>query len=174
MADKTSTADLSVRASFAVAQGVLIAMSLPLFYAVMPESVRTMLPLYLFLIIPILSFGTSIFMNWFLQYMYCQTVSVGTISIGALMSPGLVLLLSFLSYFLPFLRSPISQLFSESPKGSSSMPGAGQGSPSMAGAGQGSPEEATFARELWGYCFYLFWGGLYGQTVASGMASACA
>lgn len=154
MADKTSTADLTVRASFAIAQGTLIAMSLPLLYAVMPESVRTMLPFYLFLIIPILSFATSIFMNWFLQYMYCQSVSLGTISLGASMSPLLVILLSLLSYFLPFLRTPVSQLFTELP--------------------QGSPEEAKFARELWGYCFYLFWGGLYGQTVASGMASACA
>lgn len=154
MADKSSTADLTVRASFAIAQAVLIAMSLPLFYAVMPQSVRTMLPLFLFAVIPLLSFLTSMFMNWFLQYMYCQSVSVGTISLGASMSPLLVILLSLFSYFLPFLRTPVSQLFTELP--------------------QGSPEEATFARELWGYCFYLFWGGLYGQTMASGMASSCA
>jgi hypothetical protein len=153
MADKTSTADLTVRASFAVAQAVFIAMSLPLFYALLPDSVRTMLPLFLFVIIPILSFLTSMFMNWFLQYMFCGGVSVGTISMAAGMSPLLLIVLSLLSYFLPFLRSPVTQLFSELP--------------------QESPEEAKFGRELWGYCFYLFWGGLYGQTVASGMAAVC-
>ena len=153
MADKTSTADLTVRASFSVAAAVLIAMSLPLMYAIVPDSVRTMLPLFLFVIIPILSFLTSMFMNWFLQYMYCKSVSAGTISMAAGMSPLLIVVLSLFSYFLPFLRSPVTQLFAELP--------------------QDSPEEAKFARELWGYSFYIFWAGLYGQTLASGMIAAC-
>jgi hypothetical protein len=73
------------------------------------------------------------------------------------MSPLFICILSLLAYFLPFLRSPVTQLFAEMP----------QGSPAMT-------EDATFARELWGYCFYLFWGGLYGQTMGSGMAAVCA
>ena len=154
MADKPSTADLTVRASFSVAQAVFIAMSLPLLYAIVPDSVQTMLPLFLFVVLPILSYLTSMFMNWFLQYMYCRSVSVGTIAMAAGMSPLFIVLLSLLAYFLPFLRSPITQLFPELPKE--------------------SPEDATFARDLWGYCFYLFWGGLYGQTMGSGMAAVCA
>jgi hypothetical protein len=153
MADKTSTADLTVRASFSVAQAVLVAMSLPLVYAIVPDSVRTMMPLFLFVVIPIFSFLTSMFMNWFLQYMYCGAVSIGTISLAAAMSPLLLVILSCLAYFLPFLRSPVTQLFSELP--------------------QESPAEAKFTRDIWGYCFYLFWGGLYGQTIASGMTAAC-
>ncbi len=153
MADKTKTADLSVRALFSLVQGALIAMSLPLFYAFLPDSVRNMTAMYLFLILPILSFLTSLFLNWFLQYMYCGAVSVGTLSIGASMSPLFIFLFSGLSYFLPFLRSPVTQLFTELP--------------------QESPEDAKFAREIWGYCFYIFWAGLYGQTLASGMVSAC-
>lgn len=155
MADKTKTADLTVRASFSVVQGALIAMSLPLFYAFLPASVRDMLPLYLFVIIPIFSFLTSMFLNWFLQFMYCGAVSVGGISLAASMSPLLSFVFSGLVYFIPFLRSPVTQLITEIP----------QDTP--------NPEEAKFARELWGYCFYLFWAGLYGQTVASGMVAAC-
>jgi hypothetical protein len=134
-------------------QGALVAMSLPLFYAFLPDSVRNMIPLYLFVIIPILSFLTSLFLNWFLQYMYCGAVSISNLSIGASMSPLFIFGISGLSYFLPFLRSPVTQLLTELP--------------------QGSPEDALFAREIWGYCFYLFWAGLYGQTLATGMVSAC-
>ena len=153
MADKTKTADLSVRALFSLVQGALIAMSLPLFYAFLPDSVRNMIALYLFVIIPILSFCTSLFLNWFLQYMYCGAVSVTSISIGASMSPMLVFVFSIFTYFLPFLRSPVTQLLTELP--------------------QDSPEDAKFAREIWGYCFYIFWAGLYGQTLASGMLAGC-
>jgi len=153
MADKTKTADLTVRASFSLVQGALVAMSLPLFYAFLPDSVRNLLALFLFIVIPVLSFLTSMFLNWFLQYMYCGSASASAISIGASISPLLVFVLGGLSYFLPFLRTPVTQLFTELP--------------------QGSPEEAMFAREIWGHCFYLFWAGLYAQTVASGMMSAC-
>jgi Zn-dependent protease len=154
MADKTTTPDISVRAIFAIVQGALIAMSLPMMYAFFPDAVRNMLWLFLFILIPVFSFLTSMFLNWFLQYMYCGSVNVNTISLGASFSPMLVVLLSVVSYFLPFLRTPVTQLISELP--------------------QESPEEAKFARELWGYVFYIFWAGLYGQTVASGMVAACA
>lgn len=153
MADKTKTADISVRAIFSIVQGALIAMSLPMIFAFFPNSVQSMLWLFLFVIVPIFSFLTSMFLNWFLQYMYCGGVNVGAISLGASISPMLVIGLSLISYFVSFLRTPITQLFAELP--------------------QDSPEEAKFARELWGYSFYIFWAGLYGQTVASGMLAAC-
>ena len=153
MADKTKTPDITVRAIFAVAQGALIAMTLPLVYAIFPTYVQSTLWLFLFLIIPLLSFLTSLFLNWFLQYMYCGAVSLSSISLAASISPLLVTILSLLSYFISFLRTPVTQLMAELPLE--------------------SPEEAKFARELWGYVFYIFWGGLYGQTVASGMISAC-
>jgi hypothetical protein len=54
---------------------------------------------------------------------------------------------------MPFLRSPVTQLVPEVP--------------------QDGPEDAVFAREIWGYSFYLFWGGVYGQTFGSGMISVC-
>lgn len=153
MADKTKTADTSVRAIFAIIQGAIIAMSLPMIYAFFPTVVESMLWLFLFGIIPVLSFLTSMFLNWFLQYMYCGAVSISAISLAASISPMFVAGLSLFSYFISFLRTPVTQLIPELP--------------------QDSPEEAKFARELWGYSFYIFWAGLYGQTIASGMISAC-
>lgn len=153
MADKTKTADLSVRAMFSLVQAALVAMSLPLFYAFLPDSVRNMFPLFLFLIIPIFAFSTSMGLTWFLQYMYCGGVSLANISIGASLSPALVFVFSIFTYFFSFLRTPVTQLLTELP--------------------QDSPEDAKFAQNLWGYCFYLFWAGLYGQTLATGIVAAC-
>lgn len=153
MESKTKTADLSVRASFALFQGAILAMAYPLFYFIAPVPVQTYPLVFLFLVIPILSFLSSLFINWFLQYMYCGSANINTISIAASISPLTTVVLGGLSYFLPFLRLPISQLFPELP--------------------QESPEDAKFSRDIWGYSFYLFWAGVYGQTMGSGMIAAC-
>lgn len=153
MENKTKTADLSVRAAFALIQGVVIAMSYPLLYFMLPAYVQTSPALFLFLVLPILSFGSSMLMNWFLQYMYCGSVSASGISIAASMSPLITFLFMTFVYFFSFLRSPIASLFPQMP--------------------QENPEEAVFTRDVWGYAFYLFWAGVYGQTIGSGMIAAC-
>ena len=153
METKTKTADITVRASFAVIQGALLAMSYPLFYFLMPDTVRALPALFLFVIIPLVSFVISLLMNWFLQFMYCGSVSLPGITMAAAMSPVATEILGGLAYLLPFLRGPITQLLPESP--------------------QENPEEALFTRDLWGFAFYLFWAGVYGQTIGSGMISSC-
>lgn len=153
MESKTKTADLSVRAAFALFQGAILAMAYPLFYFVFPVLVRTYPLLFLFVVIPALSFLTSLFINLFLQYMYCGSTNINSTSMAASISPLSTVVLGGLSYFLPFIRLPISQLFPELP--------------------QESLEEAKFARDIWGYSFYLFWAGVYGQTIGSGMIAAC-
>lgn len=153
MESKTKTADTTVRASFALIQGAFLAMSFPLFYFLMPDSLRAMPSLFLFIVFPFLSFLTSLLMNWFLQYMYCGSVSVNGITMAAAVSPVATLVLTGLSYMMPFLRNPIIQLLPELP--------------------QENPEEAKFVQDIWGYAFYLFWAGVYGQTIGSGMIAAC-
>lgn len=153
MESKTKTADTTVRASFALIQGAILAMSFPLFYFLMPDTVRAMPSLFLFVVLPLLSFLMSLVINWFLQYMYCGSVSVNGITMAAAVSPITTLVLNGLSYLMPFLRSPIKQLLPELP--------------------QENPEEATFVQDIWGYAFYLFWAGVYGQTIGSGMIAAC-
>jgi hypothetical protein len=115
--------------------------------------VRGVPALFLFVIFPLLSFLLSLFLNWFLQYMYCGAVSVNGITMAAAMSPLTTEILVALAYFMPFLKNPVLQLLPELP--------------------QESPEEAIFVRDIWGYAFYLFWAGVYGQTIGSGMISAC-
>jgi hypothetical protein len=153
MESKTKTADTTVRASFAIIQGALLAMSFPLVYFLIPDTVRSMPSLFLFVVLPFLSFGISLIMNWFLQYMYCGSVSVSGITTASAVSPVTTLILNGLSYLMPFLRGPIKQLLPELP--------------------QENPEEAVFVQDIWGYAFYLFWAGVYGQTIGSGMIAAC-
>ncbi len=153
MESKTKTADVTVRASFAIFQGALLAMSFPLLYTIAPDSVRNAPALFLLVVLPFLSFITSCFINWFLQYMYCGSVSLGKIFESGAMSPLSTVIVVALAYMMPFLRKPVTQLVPELP--------------------QGSPEEAVFARDIWGWSFYLFWGGVYGQTIGSGMIAAC-
>ncbi len=150
---KTNTPDTSVRASFALFQGAMLAMSYPLIYLMAPTFVRSSPYIVLFLVLPLLSFLSSLFINWFLQYLYCGAVSFSTILNAALVSPAASVGLSGLVYMLPFLRSPVTQIIPEMP--------------------QMSPEEAAMTKEIWGYSFYLFWAGVYGQTIGSGMLAVC-
>jgi hypothetical protein len=153
MESKTKTADITVRASFALIHGAILAMSFPLFYFLMPDIVRGVPALFLFVVFPLFAFLLSLFLNWFLQYMYCGAVSVNGITMAAAMSPLTTEVLVALAYFMPFLKGPILQLLPELP--------------------QESPEDAIFSRDIWGYAFYLFWAGVYGQTIGSGMIAAC-
>ena len=153
MESKTKTADISVRAAFALIQGALIAMAYPLLYFILPQQVRASPALFLFLVLPALSYLISLSMNWFLQYMYCGSVNISKIATASAVTPVTTLSLTGLVYGLPFLKGPITQLLTESP--------------------QDNPEEATFVKDIWGQAFYLFWGGVYGQTIGSGMISAC-
>ena len=153
MESKTKTADITVRASFALIEGALLAMLYPLFYFLFPALVKSSTVLFLFLVFPAVSFFISMLMNVFLQYLYCGSVSIGKTATASAITPLSTGIAALLAYFLPFLRGPIGQLFSESP--------------------QDNLEEATFIKDIWGYAFYLFWGGVYGQTIGSGMISSC-
>ena len=153
MESKTKTADLSVRASFALIQGALVAMAYPLLYFILPQQVRLFSPIFLFIVLPVLAYLISLSMNWFLQYMYCGSVNIAKIATASAVTPVATLSLTGLSYGLPFLKGPITQLFTDSP--------------------EMDPAEAAFTKDIWGQAFYLFWGAVYGQTIGSGMISAC-
>jgi hypothetical protein len=153
MESKTKSVDLTVRASFALVQGAIIAMALPMFYFLVPAYVQASPAMFLFGIIPLLSFVTSLIINWFLQFLYCSKIDLSKITIASTISPVFTVVVSGLVYLLPFLRTPVTQLFT---------------SPST-----DNPVETELTREIWGYSFYLLWAGIYSQTLGLGMASAC-
>lgn len=151
--DKKKSADISIRATFAILHGAFMAMNLPLLYFVFPELVRNHTSLFLFILLPVISFITSVFLDWLLQYIYCNSVDISKIFTASSISPAFTLGLSALSYFLPFLRLPVSDLITQTP--------------------EDNPEEIAFTKDIWGYSFYLFWAGVYGQTVGSGLVGSC-
>ena len=153
MGSNTKTADVTVRASFAIFQGALLAMAFPLLYTIAPDTIRNGSVLFLLVVLPLFSYATSIFINWFLQYMYCGAVSVNSVLKASAMSPLSTLIVMTAAYMMPFLRKPVTQLVPEVPPGAT--------------------EDMLFARDIWGWSFYLFWGGVYGQTIGSGMIAAC-
>ena len=150
---KTKSADTTVRAAFALFQGAVLAMAYPLLFMMIPQIVVSNSLVILLLVVPVFGFLTSSFMNWFLQYMYCSKVNLGNIFAGASITPGLTLGLMGLVYWLPFLRKPVDQMFPD--VAPDAMP------------------DIRFAHDMWGYSFYLFWAGVYSQTLAAGMVSVC-
>jgi len=153
MGSKTKTPDLSVRAAFSLMQGALIAMAFPLLFLMAPEFVQTLPLVVLLCFLPILSFATSSFTNWFLQSTYCGAVSPAGILTAGAVAPGVVALFGALAHWLSFLRKPVTDLFEPLPPGADA--------------------SAVFSREMYGYAFWLFWAGVYSQTIASGMVATC-
>jgi hypothetical protein len=99
-----------------------------------------------FLLLPTLGYGLALAFNSLLQYTTCTTVKIEQIAIASvpiLLAIGAGLLLTLF----PFIRSPIESIFS--------------GSTKLVYGG-------AFA-----IGFYMFWAGMFGEAIASGMAQSC-
>jgi hypothetical protein len=99
-----------------------------------------------FLLLPTLGYGLALAFNSLLQYTTCTTVKIEQIAIASvpvLLAIGAGLLVTLF----PFIRSPIESIFS--------------GSTRFVYGG-------AFA-----IGFYMFWAGMFGEAIASGMAQSC-
>ena len=150
---KTKSSDTTVRAAFALFQGAVLAMAFPLLFMMIPQVVVSYSLLVLLVALPIFGFFTSSFINWFLQYLYCSKINLGSIFTGAAITPGLTIPLLGLVYWLPFFRKPVDDLLPPVPSDAT--------------------PDVLFSHDMWGYSFYLFWAGVYSQTLAAGMVSVC-
>ncbi len=98
------------------------------------------------MLLPTLGYGIALGLNSLLQYTTCTTVKAGQIALASV--PIVVaVILGLLITLLPFIRSPIETILSGS------------------------------TRALWGgafaVAFYMFWAGMFGEAIASGMAQSC-
>lgn len=143
----SSAVDTTVRLSFALVNGLILAIILPVSYMFYPGFTDTYLPLYLFVLIPIVSFSVSFGLNALTQYISCGTVSPGQIAVAAALNPLYVLGFALITYMLPIFQSFVSAVLPE-----------------------GADE--TMKKSL-SYSFYLLWGGIYGQVFSGGFAQAC-
>lgn len=143
----SSAVDTTVRLSFALVNGLILAIVLPVSYMFYPMFTDTYLPLFLFILIPALSYIVSFGLNALTQYISCGTVNAGQIALAASMNPAYVAGFAFVTWMLPFLQSFVSAVLPE-----------------------GADE--TMKKSL-SYSFYLLWGGIYGQVFSGGFAQAC-
>lgn len=143
----SSAVDTTVRLSFALVNGLILAIILPVSYMFYPMFTDTYLPLFLFVLIPAVSYVVSFGLNALTQYISCGTVSAEQIALSATMNPIYVIGFSFIVWLLPMFRSFVSVVLPE-----------------------GADE--TMKKSL-SYSFYLLWGGLYGQVFSGGFAQAC-
>ena len=143
----SSAVDTTVRLSFALVNGLILAIVLPVSYMFYPGFTDTYLPLFLFVLIPAISYVVSFGLNALTQYISCGTVSPAQVALAASLNPLYVVGFAFVSWILPFFQSFVSAVLPE-----------------------GADE--TMKKSL-SYSFYLLWGGIYGQVFSGGFAQAC-
>ena len=139
--------DSTLRISFGIVHGLLLAMAFPLFYVMMPIFTRSYPIIILLCAIPAISYVWGLGLNSLSQYITCRKVSGQQIALASLFGPAFVILFSLIVYFAGFLRSPVESVLPFS-----------------------TDIDMKYAI---GFSFYLLWAGMYGQTVASGMVQSC-
>jgi hypothetical protein len=98
------------------------------------------------LLLPTLGYIVALGMNTLLQYTTCTVVKIEQIALAS--APvGIAILGGLLITFLPFIRSPITSILT--------------GSTRLVYGG------------AYAIAFYMFWAGMFGEAIASGMAQSC-
>lgn len=98
------------------------------------------------LLLPTLGYTISFGMNALLQYSSCTSVKVGQIALASL-PVGIAVITGLLLTLLPFIRSPITSILTGSTR--------------------------TLYGGAYAIAFYMFWAGMFGEAIASGMAQSC-
>lgn len=142
-----SPVDSTVRISFGLVHGFLLAMIFPLMYIFIPDYVKAMPMMSLLLVIPFLSYVSGLGLNSLSQYIYCNKVSFPQVALVSTFAPAFVLLFTLLVWLLPFLRSPVESILPLT-----------------------ADSDMKYAM---GFAFYLLWAGIYGQNIAAGMLQSC-
>lgn len=142
-----SPVDSTVRISFGLVHGFLLAMIFPLLFIFVPNLVKQYPLTFLLLGIPILSYLSGLGLNALSQYIYCNKVNFPQVALVSTFAPAFVLVFVALAWGLPVLRSPVESIL-----------------PTTADADM---------RYAIGFAFYLLWAGIYGQNIAAGMLQAC-
>jgi len=143
----TPGVDTTLRISFGIVHGLLLAMVLPLSYVVVPLFARLHPLLILCALVPLISYMWGLGLNALTQYITCKAVSGQQIALASLFGPLFALLFVGVAYFAPFLRAPVESVLPLS-------------------------ADADMKYAI-GFAFYLLWAGMYAQTVSSGMVQSC-
>jgi len=98
------------------------------------------------LLLPTLGYGIALGLNSLLQYTTCSSVKAGQIALASV--PILIAVyIGLLVTLVPFIRSPIETIL-------------------------GGSTRAVYGGAF-AVAFYMFWAGMFGEAIASGMAQSC-
>ena len=98
------------------------------------------------LLLPTLGYGITLGLNTFLQSTMCGKTNIQQIAMGSLTVPIAILLFLILSLS-PFIRNPVESAISY-------------------------PLRQKYGG-LFAVGFYMFWAGMFGESIASGFAHSC-
>ena len=143
--------DTATRVAFSFLTGLLLAIVIPSLFFGFPVQVKEYMPAFLFIVVPMIGYFTSFAFYCLMQFLQCGKVAVGQVAGVSAMTPGLVILLGGLAYYLPFLGSPVHSIIPSTP----------------------DPDETAMIQRIGGHSFYIFWAGMYAMTIGSGLIAAC-
>ena len=106
----TPGVDTTLRISFGIVHGLLLAMAFPLAYVIVPAFTRANPIVILCGLIPLISYLWGLGLNALSQYITCNTVSGQQIALASLFGPAFVVLFSVIVYFAGFLRAPVESV----------------------------------------------------------------
>jgi hypothetical protein len=141
---KSTPLDVTTRASIAALHGLFLVVFLYFVVYTIPIFQQSF---YGYLLLPGASFIIGFILNTVLQQYVCGKLNIVQISLNSLFAPALVAVFSFLLYFIPFLLTPLNDVLPNSLD--------------------------LVIKSVLSKGFYMFWAGLYGQTIASGFVQAC-
>jgi hypothetical protein len=137
----------TLRAIFALVLGIILAFFVLGSFILFPATVDSMLKTILFLVLPVVSYLLSLAINTLNQYISCGSVSLAPVAIASSLTPGVVLAISLLTYFVTFPRAIVEAAL---------------------------PATADLnMKKAFGFAFYTLWAGIYSQTISSGLIQAC-
>ena len=145
-ATKSKTLNSTLRLVFSLAHAIFLVFCVIFIYVILGE---TRLPSGWFLlgVLTSVSFGIGFFLNMITQYMACQKINVIQIASASAIPAGITATVSSLLTLFTAFEYPLRSVL---------------------------PETLTpLYQKAISQGFYLFWGGLYGQALASGFAQVC-
>lgn len=143
---KSNTLNNTLRFVFSLAHAILLVFCMILLFVIQGESQMPSLTLLL-MVLPAVSFGIGLAMNTLIQYLACSKLNGVQIAFNSLFGPGFLVAILGLLWLMPFLTNPVLSVL---------------------------PETLTplYKRAI-SEGFYVFWGGLYAQVIASGFLQVC-
>jgi hypothetical protein len=145
-ATKSKTLNSTLRLVFSLAHSIFLVFTIIFIYVILGE-LRMPSAWFLTAVLTAVSFGITFFLNMITQYMACQKINAVQIASASSIPAGITAVVTGIVSLLPVLESPIRTVL---------------------------PETLTpIYKKAISQGFYIFWGGMYGQVLASGFAQVC-